>query len=89
MAARMSGSWLHAGFTLAAAMPVLVLEVRVWNISAWILAVFRHAMLTFIAGRFGTDCGGLPRLVFLHHGQILPGWIRHTTARMEFRCVKA
>ena len=69
-AARMSGSGLHASFALTAAMPVLVLVMRVWNVLARVLMVFQDALLTFISPqcRIGADgFRGLPRLVFLHH----------------------
>jgi hypothetical protein len=60
----MSGSGLHTSFALAAAMPVLVLVMQVWNVLARVLLVFQDALLTFISPqcRSGVVCGGLPRL---------------------------
>src|SRR5665213_1189447 len=65
----MSSSGLHTSFALAATMPVLVLTMRIWNVLARGLLVFQDALLTFICPqcRIGVVCGGLPRLVFLHH----------------------
>lgn len=73
-AAGMSSSGLHASFALAAAMPVLMLAMRIWFLLSGVLLVFQDGLPTFISLRIRrVVCRHLPTgRVFLRHSNSLP-----------------